>query len=241
LASRREFLTAAVALPTLRLTRGFAPPLDLWSTAADILNRIATPRFPARTFKVTNYGATTTGDSTQGFREAIAACAAAGGGRVIVARGRFETGPIHLRSGVELHLEDGAVVAFTRDPNAYLPVVLTRYEGIEFMNYSPFIYAIDARNIAISGSGTLDGQADEQHWWNWRGEGRAADAPMTPARRRLFEMAERGVPVAERLFGAGSFMRPNFVQPYRCHNVLIDGVTISIHQCGKSIRYCAAT
>jgi polygalacturonase len=94
------------------------------------------------------------------------------------------------------------------------------------MNYSPFVYAIDAHDIAITGSGTLDGQADEGHWWNWRGAGPAAQAPMTPARLRLFDMAARGVPVAERVFGAGQFMRPNFVQPYRCQNVLVDGVTI---------------
>jgi polygalacturonase len=143
-----------------------------------------------------------------------------------VPRGRFETGAIHLRSGVNLHVDDGATLAFSREPKAYLPVVLTRYEGVEAMNYSPFIYALDARNIAVTGPGTLDGQADQAHWWNWRGAGPAAAAPMTPARTRLFDMAARGVPVAERVFGEGHFLRPNFIQPYRCQNVLIEGVTI---------------
>ena len=90
------------------------------------------------------------------------------------------------------------------------------------MNYSPFIYALDQSNIAITGPGTLDGQADEEHWWSWRNR---AIAP-SGARARLMSMGDRGVPVAERIFGAGSDMRPVFVQPYRCKGVLIEGVTI---------------
>src|SRR5262245_48496511 len=90
------------------------------------------------------------------------------------------------------------------------------------MNYSPFVYALYQQNIAITGAGTLDGQADETHWWSWRNRAVASGG----ARNRLFEMAGRGVPVAERVFGDGDFMRPNFIQPYRCQNVLIDGVTV---------------
>ena len=232
LASRREFLTAAL-LGTAAAHDAFgggsvleAQPADLWDTADAILKRIAAPRFPPRTFDIRNHGATTTADATAAFRAAIDACARAGGGRVLVPKGRFETGAIHLRSNVNLHLDDGATIAFSGEPSAYLPAVLTRYEGVEVMNYSPFIYALDAHDIAVTGAGTLDGQANEAHWWNWRGTGPAASAPMTPARTRLFDMAARGGPVAQRVFGDGHFLRPNFLQPYRCHNVLIDGVTI---------------
>jgi polygalacturonase len=218
LASRREFLALAVA-------PFFAT--DIWDDAEAIVKRIAAPRFPDRTFDVTRFGATTTADATAAFRAAIDACARAGGGRVVVPRGRFETAAIHLRSKVNLHLEDGATIAFSRDPDAYLPVVLTRYEGVEFLNYSPFVYALDARDIAITGTGTLDGQSDETHWWNWRGAGTTDPrAPMGGGRARLFDMGARGVPVSQRVFGSGHFMRPNFIQPYRCQNVLIDGVTI---------------
>src|SRR5262249_51140389 len=114
---------------------------------------------------------------------------------------------------------EGAVVAFTRDPNAYLPRVFTRWEGTELMSYSPFIYAFEETDVAITGAGTLDGQADADHWWNWRSKA-------TAARNRLKDLASRGVPVAERLFGEGSYLRPNFIQPYRCRNVMIEGVTI---------------
>ena len=227
LASRREFLAAALLGTTAarRALPSAAPAADLWDTADAILKRIAPPRIPSRIFDIRRFGATTTADATAAFRAAIDACVRGGGGRVVVPKGRYETGALHLRSRVNLHLDDGATVAFSRDPAAYLPVVLTRYEGVELMNYSPFIYAIDARDIAITGTGTLDGQADEAHWWNWRGAGQAT-APMAPARARLFDLAARGVPAAQRVFGDGQFMRPNFLQPYRCQNVLIEGVTI---------------
>ncbi len=226
---RREFLKAAgvaglgcfTALDVAAWTPAGA---DLWAEADVILRRITPPTFPDRTFDITAFGAKPDGvtDSTSAFRRAIAACRAAGGGRVVVPTGRFLTGPIVLHSKVNLHLADEAVVAFSRDAGAYLPAVFTRFEGVELMNYSPFIYAFEQSDVAITGAGTLDGQADQDHWWNWRA---SANAP-SGSRLRLIDMSARGVPVAERVFGAGSGLRPNFIQPYRCQNVLIEGVTI---------------
>src|SRR5262249_22192669 len=186
--------------------------------------RIVPPTFPDRAFDITKYGAVADRDqgASRAIRAAIAACTEAGGGRVVIPRGRWVTGAVVLRSNVNLHLEDQATLAFTRDATAYLPQVFTRYEGVELMNYSPFIYAFDARNIAVTGAGTLDGQAGEDSWWPWRGRAVAKNG----ARDRLFDMARRGVPVSARVFGDGDFMRPNFIQPYRCQNVLIDGVTV---------------
>jgi polygalacturonase len=197
-----------------------------------ILARIRAPVFPARDFPITRYGAVGDGttDCTTAFRRAIEACSAAGGGRVVVPAGRFLTGPIHLRSRVNLHVQRGATVAFTQDTKQYLPAVFTRWEGVELMNYSPLIYAWEAEDVAVTGEGTLDGQADNTHWWPWKGNlehGYTAGSPQQkPARDRLFAMAERGVPVAERVFGEGDYLRPQFIQPYRCRNVLIEGVTI---------------
>jgi polygalacturonase len=200
-----------------------------WGEVDAILERIAPPVFPDRVFPVTEYGAIGDGarDCTAAFREAIAACARAGGGRVLVPAGRFLSGPIHLRSGVNLHLSEGATIAFSRNPDHYLPVVFTRWEGVELMNYSAFIYAFEQRDIAVTGKGTLDGQASDAHWWPWKGSRTLPpEATQTAARARLIEMGARGVPVAERVFGSGSFLRPNFIQPYRCQNVLIESVTI---------------
>jgi polygalacturonase len=197
-----------------------------WNHAAAIVARVTVPRFPAREFDITRHGASANAfrESTAAIRSAIEACARAGGGRVRVPAGRFLTGPLHLRSGVELHLEAGATLAFVQDPQAYLPHVLTRFEGVELMNYSPFIYAYGASNIAVTGHGTLDGQANAGVWWPWKGGGPGPN--QTAARARLIEMAARGVPPRERVFGDGGYMRPNFIQPYNCRNVLIEDVTI---------------
>jgi polygalacturonase len=199
-----------------------------WASVPGILARIQPPTFPDRVFDVTRYGGVGDGrtDCTAAFRAAIDACSKAGGGRVLVPAGRFLTGPIHLLSNVDLHVAKDATIAFTTDTTAYLPAVLTRFEGMELMGYSPFIYALDQRNVAITGEGTLDGQASDENWWKWKGGAGRSEGTQVPARNRLMDMMQRGVPTAQRVFGEGDFLRPNFIQPYRCRNVLIEGVTI---------------
>ena len=234
--SRRDVIARAAASASLL---AFAPALralqqsetaNPWAQADAIVKGITVPRFPSRDLDITSFGAVADGvtSCTEAIRKAIAACRAAGGGRVIVPKGRFLTGAVRLESDVNLHVDAGGTLAFSSDPRDYLPLVFTRWEGVELMNYSPFIYAFEATNIAITGPGTLDGQASADRWWNWRGAGaaRGAAPSQLPGRTRLIEMQARGVPVAERTFGEGYFLRPNFIQPYRSRNVLIEGVTI---------------
>lgn len=199
---------------------------DPWDRLPGILAAIVAPSFPARELRVTDYGARPdgSGDATQAFRRAIEACSRAGGGRVTVPPGLYRSGPIQLKSGVELHVSEGATIAFSRDPAAYLPVVRTLWEGVELMGLSPLVHANGQHDIAITGEGTLDGQADAEHWWPWKASGHPQS--QKPDRDRLFAQAEAGVPVAERVYGAGHYLRPQFVEPYRCTNVLIEGVTI---------------
>lgn len=142
------------------------------------------------------------------------------------ARGEFLTGPIHLRTGVNLHVRKGATVRFSTDPARYLPVVKTRFEGVEMMNYSPLIYAFGQENIAITGEGTLDGQASEANWWKWKGGSAAGPETQRADRDQLFKQADDGVPVDQRVYGAGHFLRPTFIEPYESRNILIEGVTI---------------
>jgi len=131
---------------------------------------------------------------------------------------------------VNLEVREGATIRFLTDPKAYERYVLTRFEGVEMMGLSPLIYASNASDVAITGKGTLDGQAGETAWWNWNGNPRfgwkQGMGNQRAARTRLFEMAERGVPVASRRFGADAYLRPAFIQPYGCANVLVEGVTI---------------
>jgi polygalacturonase len=222
--TRRNALFAMAGAACLRAAE------DPWHALPAILKRIQPPRFPVREFEITRYGAKEGGkvDNTEAFRRAIDAAHSAGGGRVIVPEGVFLTGALHLKSNVNLVVPKGATVRFNPDPKLY-PVVLTRFEGMECMNFSPFVYALDQQNIAITGSGTLDGQAGCEHWWPWSGKAGCGTSAgdQRKARAALMEMAEKGIPVEKRVFGSDDFLRPMFVQPYRCTNVLIEGITVT--------------
>ena len=209
-------------------TQGTADAAGPWALVPEILKRIKPPVFPKHDFSITKYGARAGGesDSTEAIRKAIDACARAGGGRVVVPAGTFLTGAIHLKSNVNLHVSEGATLKFSTDPSKYLPVVYTRWEGTELMNYSPFIYAFEQRNIAITGKGTLDGSASDDNWWKWARRQGSTPAPASPDVRRLREMGNSNVPVSQRVFGAGHYLRPTFIEPYRCRDILIEGVSI---------------
>ncbi len=209
--------------------------------------------------------------NTKAIYAAIKAVSEAGGGTVVVPAmdGQvFYTSALHLEDNVNLHLEEGAVLKFTTDTSLYQGdlmkevygsgvddkgLTLTRFESVELMNYSPFIYAYGKKNIALTGSGTLDGQAttgDKKNpatmvWHQWKSKRNytlsdgtvkeaheAQDAPRT----KLFGQGQTDVPVSQRQYGESEeedwsgaddgFLRPNFIQPYNCQNVLIEGVTI---------------
>jgi len=188
-----------------------------WDQVPAILQRIVPPTFPDRRFSIADYGAVAGGNvkCTEAFREAIAACAESGGGRVIVPAGTFLTGPIHLRSNVELHLSEGAEIKFSDQFADYLPPALVRVGGIELYNYSPLIYARDCQNVAITGKGSLDGNAEA--WWDWKSR----------ETKRGFEMGAQGVPVEQRVFGTPeAAIRPSFLSLVSCTNILLEDFII---------------
>ncbi len=231
--SRRRFMqTASLGCAAWAASSLLRASSSGWDEMPAALARIRPPVFPDRDFEITKYGAVGDGakDCSVAFHNAIEACSRAGGGRVIASAGIFRTGPIHLRSKVNLHVSAGASLRFIPDPGLYLPAVYTRWEGVECMSYSALIYAFEQEDIAVTGSGILDGQADRERWWPWNGSPFYGGGPNQPnqtaARRRLFKMGDDDVPVRERLFGEGSYLRPNFLQFYRCRNVLIEGVSV---------------
>ncbi|HTP80050.1 MAG TPA: glycoside hydrolase family 28 protein [Bacteroidota bacterium] len=200
-----------------------------WSALPDILGNIKVPRFPDKEFDITKFGAVGDGvrNCADAFAKAIASCSEAGGGRVLVPEGIYLTGPIKLASNVLLYVSKGATVRFSVNPHDYMPLVETRWEGVECMNFSALIYAFDAVNVGLAGEGVLDGQGSL--WWPWKGMERygwkAGMPEQSKDRDSLFAMAEAGVPVKSRIFGEGHYLRPNFVQFNQCRNVLIEGVT----------------
>lgn len=204
--------------------REVPPRITGWADYDSVLARIQAPKFPDRDFPITGYGAKPGTDCSAAIAAAIAACTKAGGGRVVVPPGEWLTVAIALQSNVNLHVAEGATLRWLFEPARY-PVVYTRWEGVELMGCSAFIYAFGQENIAVTGKGTLDGGADWDTWWSWNDKRQGA-VKQKAARDRLIALGENNVPVAERVFGEGSFLRPNFIQTYRCKNILIEDVTI---------------
>tara|TARA_R110002050_G_scaffold221651_8_gene357533 strand:+ start:1463 stop:2941 length:1479 start_codon:yes stop_codon:yes gene_type:complete len=206
---------------------------DPWSLMNDIIASVSVPEFPDATFNIIDFGANPDGITfnTEAFKKTIATCAEKGGGQVLVPKGKYLTGAIHLDNNINLHLEEGAEILFSTNPNDY-PIVPTSYEGVELMNYSPLIYANKKTNIAVTGKGVLNGQAGNDNWWSWCGKDEYGWKNGMPKQKdslslpRLMDMGQNGTPLNERLFGEGHYLRPTFLEPYECSNVLIQGVKI---------------
>ncbi len=203
-----------------------------WAQLAEIEKSIIKPVFSDSVFNIVDFGAQegSVVDNTSSFKKAIDSCTNSGGGIVLVPKGKYYTGPIHLENNVNLHLEEGAEILFSTNLEDY-PIVHTSYEGTELMNFSPLIYAKGKKNIAITGKGLLNGQASNENWWPWCGNKRYGWQEGEPKQhtsllRLKEELSEKGVPVEERIFGKGEFLRPTFIEPFECENVLIQGVKI---------------
>ena len=216
-------------LPACLCLAGMVAAASPSSVAADTAEPIAAieapfpmphlqrPVFPDRVVSIADHGAVAGGTvkNTAAIKAAIEAVHAAGGGRVLVPGGVWLTGPVHLKSGIDLHLAAGAVLRFSDEFADYLPPVFVRSGGIELWNYSPLIYARDGTGIAITGPGRLDGNA--RAWWPWK----------TKESRRGFDAGAAGTPVEQRVFGTPeAAIRPSFVGLVSCTNVLLEGFTI---------------
>jgi polygalacturonase len=230
--SRRALLRAGLAAPVLAGCQPFVPKAaggigrtDVRVAAPFAMPAIAAPDFSgAPRFDITAYGAAQDDQArtSAAIARAIAAANAAGGGVAVVPPGTWATGPIHLKSHVALHVEEGATLLFSPDPRDYLPAVPTSWEGLECMNYSPLVYAYDCENVAVTGRGTLRARLDV--WRQWYARPRAhMDALVA-----LYNMACRdGVPVERRDMTAGQAnLRPHFIQFNRCRHVLVEDIHI---------------
>lgn len=194
------------------------------------LPEIPPKEYPARQFSII---ADSQEIQTQKFQHAIDTISDNGGGKLVVPSGCYRTGALQLKSKVELHLEsEDTVLSFVNtEPEKHYPLVFCHWEATPCYNYSPLIYACDAKDIALTGKGTLDGGADKDHWWHWHHQVENAWSEDKPDlqmadRMETRRMNEEGIPVERRIFGPGHYLRPNFVQPIRCERVLFQGFTL---------------
>jgi len=162
--------------------------------------------------------------ATRAIETAINTAAKAGGGTIYFPPGKYLTGPIHLKSNITIFIDAGAVLNFSDNFDDYLPMVPSRWEGTNVTNFSPLFYAYKAENITIRGRGTINGNGKK--WWDmhfklydkkmgktkWQIE--FAKNNKEVIRPEISDMIDRG------------FLRPPFIQPMYCKNVLIEGITI---------------
>lgn len=205
-----------------------------WGDASKVLQEIKEPLFVEKTYLITDFGASADTNilSTEAINKAITECSENGGGTVLIPDGTFKTGAIILKSNVNLKLSDKAIVSFSTNPSDYLPLVYTRWEGIDCYNYCPLIYANGAEKIAITGKGLLKGNASVDNWWKWKGrkeygwkEGEPSQL-IANARPLLDELNKNNVPADQRIMGEGHYLRPQFINLVNCKNVLLSDFTM---------------
>lgn len=203
---------------------------------------IQQPSFGNAEVVITRYGALSTASAAhnqKAIQKAINQCSRQKGGRVVIPAGqRFLTGAIEMKSGVHLVVEEGAVLEFVFEPKLY-PIVETSWEGLDCYNLSPCIYAFKAKDIAITGKGTIDGGGNRSTWWPWCGAAKygwkeGIVSQKSGARQRLMKNGEDGEPMQDskgrrstlRTFRATDGLCPQLIGFNQCERVLIEDVTL---------------
>lgn len=176
-------------------------------------------------YDVTKYGAKkdSSAKATLAIKKAIDAASKAGGGTVYFPAGKYLTGAIHLKSNITIFIDAGAELHFSDNFDDYLPMVESRYEGVDVKSFSPLFYAYKAENIAIVGRGIIDGHGEK--WWHFV-EG-YKDGQARSKWQLMFDDLNKDIllPDDPRQMKRG-FLRPPFIQPMYCNNILIQGITI---------------
>lgn len=231
----KKTILTLIAMLALPLTAAMAQQSAWDTTYPQIESRIKAPTFKDKTYKAAVRQGNTARQNQKAINSAIDKCSKAGGGKVVIPAGKYQTGPVTLQSNVNLCVEKGAELIFAFDRSLY-PLVYTRWEGLDLWNYQPCVYAIDCRNIALTGEGTINGNGtDDGNWWYMKGlkqhgfhdgvdewQGTAKQGP----RAELIKMSDNNVPADERRFGPGKGLRPQLVNFVRCENVLIEDVRL---------------
>jgi len=122
------------------------------------------PSIPDNEVNIKDFGAVSGGQvlNTEAFASAIDAVSKMGGGKVIIPAGIWLTGPIILKSNLQMHAEAGSLIIFSADKDLY-PVIETNFEGLNTWRCQSPVYGKNLENIAFTGNGIWDGSGD-----SWR-------------------------------------------------------------------------
>lgn len=224
----------------------YAQNLDIYKNIEFKMPQVSETSFPANTFSIKDFGGVSGGKikNTEAFKKAIDALVKKGGGKLVVPRGMWLTGPIVLQSNINLHMEEGAFVVFSKDKNDY-PLVDVSFEGLETIRCQSPISAKNAKNIAITGKGVIDGSGDawraikkskmaESEWKQIVSSGGLlSDDKKTwfpsESYKKGFEASSNfNVPdkiTKSELESVKDFLRPVMVSLVGCDQVLLDGPT----------------
>lgn len=179
--------------------------------------RFEKPVFPDLSVSIVDKGAVPGRLATTAIQSAIDEVNGKGGGTVVIPPGTWATGRISLKSHVNLHLAEGAELHFSGDIADYQPVVFTRSAGVEGMSLGGCIYALDQKNIAITGKGKLIGPPEGSVREQSIGYGTIENTvPLDkPARERIFDGKD-----------GGPVFLPSLISPVNCRDVYIEGISL---------------
>ncbi len=219
---------------------------QLSSRAPFAMPAIEVPSFSSRTFNIQNYGAVADGKTlnTKAINDAIHTCSDAGGGTVIVPPGTWLTGPIKIESNVNLHLERGALIQFSKRIDDFPLIAGLNGKSKRYVRTPP-LYAYEAKNIAITGNGIIDGSGEVWRYvkkskltsaqWKQKVAGGGYVSPdgkeWWPSKEAyegeayLKQIEKSGKPVRDDFEKVREFLRPDLVILDECNGILIDGTT----------------
>lgn len=211
------------------------------------LPKIYAPHFKRDTFNIVNYGAVADGMTlnSAAINKAIEECAKQGGGTVLIPNGSYVTGPIIMKSNINLHLAKGALVIFSSDFNQY-PLVTSSFEGVDAARCQSPVVAENLENIAITGPGIMNGNG---YYWRpvkkekltesqWKNHQQEYGGVLT-ADKKMWYSSEKALKgsltnnIGKLTDGkklsdfedVKDFLRPNMIRIYQCKNILIEDVT----------------
>ena len=208
------------------------------------MQQVTAPVFPGNEVNLKDFGAKGDGSSlcTDAFAKAIDALAQKGGGRLVVPQGVWYTGPIALKSNINLHLEKGAVILFSPDLDLY-PLISTSFEGLDTRRCQSPISGYNLVNVAITGDGVIDGNGEywrpvkrekvtDKQWKAFTSRGGAFKNPKFwfPSAGALKgdSLANMNVPTGVNTEAEWNsikhYLRPVMVSLVNCKNVWLNGV-----------------